>query len=62
MRTFLGATAADDVDDTTDVADPISTALGRARQAWVDDGDRRALRRTLLGLVQILDEDPEGPS
>jgi integrase len=54
--------AADDVDDTTDVADPISTALGRARQAWVDDRDRRALRRTLLGLVQILDEDPEGPS
>ena len=39
--------------------DEVSAQLGAARERWVRDQDRKALRRALLGLLRVLEEEEE---
>jgi hypothetical protein len=37
-------------------SDPVADALAVASRAWVDEGDRRALRRALAKILVDLDD------
>lgn len=42
--------------DVEALADPVASALSLASERWAEVADARALRRSLLGVLQLLDD------